>query len=380
MATQQLSESNQNMPDYFGLANLQSDATNKQAGLNTLANRPNQVNARGATSNWVQGPDGQWTQNISMAPQDQAMLDQQRGIGAGLLGGMQQSANTPYDLNNTPQGSYDTSNMAQVDPNQMSQGLGMFGGTNWSGLNQLNPGFGAVQQVSDAMMGRMAPQLAQGREAEIQRLKNQGLTEGSEAFQRAMTRLDQSDTDARQQALLGGMGAYGDIFSRGLAGNQQEIGRQFGMSDRADSQRGQQFGENQALQNMLMQLRGQQFGEQTNMADLANRNRMMNLNEQQVVGNRPFEQYAALNANAMKDPTFGAFMGATPGTAPDYQTAANQIYQINQDAGNKKAAQSGGMMSGLFGLGGAALGGMFGGPMGAALGSKLGSSVGGMIG
>jgi hypothetical protein len=45
-------------------------------------------------------------------------------------------------------------------------------------------------------MARSAPELQRRRDAEIQRLKNQGLTEDSMAFQRNMQRLDEGETDA----------------------------------------------------------------------------------------------------------------------------------------------------------------------------------------
>jgi len=368
-----LSTSNQNMPDYFRLENLNATNATNMANRNTAANRPTQINANGATSAWTQDANGNWTQTVTNGVQDQQRKDIQNSMGMGMLGGMERASNTPYDLTNTPQGNYNPEMLADVDPNKMGQDLSPFGNANWSNLNKLDPGFGSVQQVSDAMMGRMAPQRAQQRETEVQRLKNQGLTEGSEAFQRAMTRLDQGDTDANQQALLGGMSAYGDIFNRGLRGNQQEIDRQFGMSDRADAQRGQQFGENESLQKMLMALRGQQWGEQGDKANLANRNREMNLNEQKIVHDRPFNEYAALNANEVGDPKFNSFMGATPGVAPDYWNAANVIRDVNVEAGNKREAKKSGMISGLMGLGGSILGG----PMGGMIGDSLGGMMGG---
>ena len=51
---------------------------------------------------------------------------------------------------------------------------------------------------------RLDPQLAQSREREIARLSNQGIKEGSTAFDRAMERLGQTENDARNQLMLTG--------------------------------------------------------------------------------------------------------------------------------------------------------------------------------
>jgi hypothetical protein len=61
-----------------------------------------------------------------------------------------------------------------------------------------------------------------------------------------------------------------------------------------------------------------------------------------------------------------------------------QIQQQNYDnlvaAKTAKDAQTNAMMSGLFGLGGAVIGGTLGGPMGASIGSSLGGGLAGLGG
>jgi hypothetical protein len=197
--------------------------------------------------------------------------------------------------------------------------------------------------VRDAMMARMAPQRAQERDAEIQRLKNQGITENSEAWTRALTRLDQGDTDANQQALLGGMSAYGDIFNRNLSaqslntsnrranrgelaneanyaatdsrenariGNElamgnanlannaraQEFAERMGLSTESRAARAQQFGEQSVMADFANKARGQQFDEQTAAADFANKARGQQFDEQTA---------AADYANRVRSQQFG---------------------------------------------------------------------------
>lgn len=58
------------------------------------------------------------------------------------------------------------------------------------------------QRVEDALFARMNPQLAQDRAALEQRLANQGLQPGSEAYNRAIDEANRSASDARYGAIL----------------------------------------------------------------------------------------------------------------------------------------------------------------------------------
>lgn len=366
-------------PDLVGAAKATAEGNQANLNAQTIANRPNQVDAQGNSIQWTQDPTtGQWSQKESYSAGNQALYDKQmanaQGLSdtaAGLLGRAQASASQPLDLSGLPTLSgYDPSKLAEVDPNAITQGLPGMGKTDWSGLTKLDPSFGAVQEVSDAMMGRMAPLRQQQRESELQRLQNQGLSANSEAYQRALRRLDMGDTDANQQALLGGMSAYNDIFNRGLSANQQEINRQFGMSDRADSQNQQQFGQNETLQRLLASLRGQQFNEQGAMAQLNGQLRQQGIAEQQLIRDDPYNQLMKLQGQNPADPTMPSFMGAgyTPGA--DIYGATNADYQNQLAAVNAKNASKSGMMSGLMGLAGSVIGGPAG-SFGAQLGTKI---------
>lgn len=52
-------------PDYTGAAQQQAGTSAANVGAQTQANRPNQSNPFGS-SQWTQGPDGQWSQNSSL--------------------------------------------------------------------------------------------------------------------------------------------------------------------------------------------------------------------------------------------------------------------------------------------------------------------------
>lgn len=261
-------------------------------------------------------PMDQWTQTTTLSPEMQAQLDQQNALRQGLLGQAQNSLQNPLDMSGLP-------GLHQIDMN---------------GLPAMpDSGFGAVQEVQDAMMGRLGSGLQQGRDAEIQRLKAQGITEGTPAWQAAMQSLNQKDIDANQQALLGAMGAYNDIFNRGMSARKEGFSEQnqlYGNSvtDRAN-----------ALKEMLTQRQN------------------------------PLNEYAALiGGGGVQNPQFPGYTQATPWQSPDVMGAANQQYNAAVANANAQNASSGNMLGGLLGLAGS----IFGGPIGGAIGGMFGGTMG----
>lgn len=328
-------------PDYVALENQRAANDKAAAAEQTVGNRPNQVTPWGE-SKWSKDSQGNWTENLSLNPADQSALDAQRafdaqrqGIASTALNNVSDSLGKPLSFEGLPEipgydpsklgayGSLDTANLpgykdidmsslpelqGLIDSGQLPELKGLdlkslgslpitSGGSGFSmggapdlmdidlsGLDKLDPSFGAVESVRDAMMGRMAPQRSQLRESEIQRLKNQGITENSEAWTRALKRLDEGDTDALQQALLGGMGAYGDIFNRGLAKNNQYLQGQQARAGQRLANRGQlsteakygaeesRLGADQAF-NQSAALRGMKFDEMLANAKLGRSDR-----------------------------------------------------------------------------------------------------------
>jgi hypothetical protein len=267
-------------PDYKALAE-QTAASQKAAADSALeANRPNQNNPYGSVS-WEKGADGQWTQNTTLNPAEQAQLDANRNIqkgltdtAGGLLGQAQGSLSKPLTTEGLPA-------WATMDPSKLPQGgdasmlnrnfgpLGSIGGggggggninygklgefgsmADYQNKNNMDAGFGAVKEVQDAMTALNAPGRQQAREGEIQRLKSQGITEDSPAWTRAMQRLETGDMEAQNRALLAATGEYGNIFQRGLAQNEQGFGQGMDIANLTDRQRAQRLQE-QATQGQF---------------------------------------------------------------------------------------------------------------------------------
>lgn len=159
-------------------------------------------------------------------------------------------------------------------------------------LEQINAG----QTAQDALMARINPQLDRQQAMLNQTLANQGIGIGSEAYKNAQQDFAQGRNDAYTQAALQGMG----------------IGQQ---------------ARQQALQ------------------------------EQAFLRNEPLNTLNAVRTGAqVTNPTFTNVPQQQTTSGPDLLGAQNANYQNQLAAYNADQASSGGLMSGLFSLGGAALG------------------------
>lgn len=207
--------------DYQGLAQQQAQQQNAMLGQQTQANRPNQTNAFGVSSNWSQGPDGQWSQSTQFG---------------GPLGGLNQSLQqqaaaamgTPFSLEGLP---------GQV-----------------SGQEARDQ---AISSAYGQATSRLDPQFQQREDALRTRLLNQGLAEGSEAYNNALQRFSQERNDAYGGAMANAIGqgttAGNALFNQGMASRQQALAELL-------RGRGQAFGELQALGGLTGQAGFSQAG------------------------------------------------------------------------------------------------------------------------
>jgi hypothetical protein len=185
---------------------------------------------------------------------------------------------------------------------------------------KLDSGFGNVPEVQQAWMSRLQPQMDQQRQAEISRLKSQGITENSDVWGRSMDTLNRNQVDANNQGLLYGTQENNNIFNRGLAQNNQV------------------FGQNQNAQQLALALRGQQASEaaQAGNLNLAQRQQMM------AEQNQPYQQLGYLNSMMPGNPQFG-----NVGTGTNYTGAGTSDYLSQLGNYNAKTAANNGMISGI---------------------------------
>lgn len=165
-------------PDYAGAATATASGNLDAARAAAAANRVNQVTPYGNltyTHNGT-GDDG-WTATQTLSPQQQALLDQQNKTSLGL------------------------SNLADRGLGYVDKALSNNITMDSLPASMVNAG----QTGQDALMARFQPQIDQSHKALEAQLANQGITQGSEAYDNAMRTQSQSENDLRMQAALNGI-------------------------------------------------------------------------------------------------------------------------------------------------------------------------------
>jgi len=131
-------------------------------------------------------PDSGWTATTTLSPAQQQLLDIQNATSLQLGGLQQKGLGYVESMINKPFG---TENLPQI-------------------------GINAGENYSSAIMRRLAPQLAMEQKSFDQRMANQGIPVGSEAYQNARRIFDMGQNDRLVAAQTGGI----DV---GLRANQQ---------------------------------------------------------------------------------------------------------------------------------------------------------------
>jgi len=306
-------------PDYAALQAQQLANNKKLIEEQTRANRPDQIGPQGS-SKWTQDANGNWTQTIDAGDAGKNYQEQQGGLlrmsqgATGMLPGAIADASKGLDTSGLPA---------------------------WRGYD-MDP-TGNSKSIQDATYSLLKPQRDIARNQEIQRLKNQGISEDSEAFRSSMHNLDAGDTDAQLKSLIAGQSEYGNAFARNTQGT--------------------------TLSNAL---RGLKLGEQSNVN---------NYGLGQVKSLYGIGTPGGNNAQ-FSNPVFGQF--ATAGRAEDHSyDAATDAYKAQMDQYNADQASQGDMLGGIGGLIGAGAsffvpGGQTGqlAGLGASLGKGLGKGLG----
>lgn len=284
-------------PDPVATAQAQAAMNKETAIANAELGMINQNTPYGRLTYTQRGTSAtgtpQYESNIELSPEQQRLLamTQQGDIGTtqlGLdqLGRISQAVSTPFSF----------------------AGLPSYGETDQTA---------AAARAEEALMARMNPQFQRDEEALRSRLINQGIGQGSQAYQREMESFNQARNDARTQAILSG--------------------QQFGSRELADA----------------LQRRNQGIQEYTTQR------------------NAPLNEYSALTSGTqIQNPQFAS--AGSGGIAPvDYTGLVNNAYQGQLGQYNAKVAQQGALGGSLLGLAGSLGGGFLGGPGGAALGGYL---------
>ena len=276
-------------PDYVGAAQQTAAGNLQAAQAATAANRVSQYTPYGSLVYSQNGVDSQgnpmWNATTNLNSTGQQLLDTQNNTSLGLgqtinaqLGNVQNTMGQGFNPNTSP--------MA-TNPNYSS---GMQG---WDQANQI-------------LQARLQPQMDQQREAQAATLANQGIVQGTTAYDNAMRTFNQGQNDLLTNSQLAGQQIGNNLFNQGIAGgNFQNAAQQ------------QQY--NQALTNY----------------------------------NLPLNTLNALRSGAqVQNPTFQNVPQQATTSGADTLGATSAAGNYNLGTYNAQQAAQSGMNSGLLGLGG----------------------------
>lgn len=215
-------------PDYAGAAQQQGAANLQSTLAQAQLNRPTVITPFG-TQRWTATPSG----NVvgARAPSDPiwGITGWTSPEGPGY-GDVSEQNPTP---NPTPQPIYGITGYR----NPGSAGTDI---PNYTGEFELNPEFqsavdrvgqtvsqpfeyGSANDVEEAYLSRLRPELDRRKESLAQTLANQGIKLGSDSYARAQNIYGQQENDAILQAVAQGIGARGNMLQQAMALRNQPI-------------------------------------------------------------------------------------------------------------------------------------------------------------
>ena len=210
----------------------------------------------------------------------------------------------------------------------------------WTKANPETGGM-AIDTVKNALMSRIAPDLLRNRQREEAQMVAQGVGRGAnEAWDQSQKLLGRNETDAAMQALLSGVGEYGNIRGGQMDWRNQKLGEGVGQFNRDSAEREQLYGE-----------LTDQYGR-----DITDRNRY--LSEQKARRDLPLEEamnLSGLGGGQVQLPQMPVFYQQGSGGGTQYGQAGQQQYGSAMDRYNAKQAQSSNFWNSAANIGMAAL-------------------------
>jgi hypothetical protein len=232
-----------------------------------------------------------------------------------------------------------TTNVGQANVNPLTGQANLQTATDYAG------GMAGWDKANALLMQRLQPQMDIQQKTLDAKLANQGIAQGTEAYNRARMGLGMQQNDLLNQAQLSGLSAGNTLFQQGLAGAQ------FG--NQAQQQGYQNTQAQQQANNAIAQ---QQFANQMANANLGNTAQQQQYNQALTQYNMPLNTLSALRTGAqVQNPSFiNAPQQATTAGA-DILGAAQMGYNAQMGGFNAAQAAQANLNSGLMGLGGAGI-------------------------
>jgi len=210
----------------------------------------------------------------------------------------------------------------------------------------------AGTNAQNLILQRLNPTIQAGDVSFRQQLANQGLTPGTEAYDKALRNREMSKNDLYNQAALQGINldmaarnqSVNELLNLGTFGNQAQLAGA-GLFNTATGQNfnqgitGQSLGYNQAL----------------NKAQFQNTAQQQQLAQDLALRSQPLQELAAImGGSQIQLPQFSGYQPVNVAAAPTFGATQAQ-YQGQLGAANAQNAANAQTMQGLFGLGAASL-------------------------
>jgi hypothetical protein len=227
------------VPDYTGAAQAQGAANVETAKTQNYMTNPNVYGPLGSQTVTF-GANDQPTITQTLTPEAQAALTSQQRVQMGLANLAQQGVGTASNV-------LGTAFNPNLPPIQTS--------LDTSGIARMPVNAGTTGQA--AIMQRLAPQLARMDDQTRQRLANQGLVAGGEAYGNAMIDVNQQKNDLLSQAALQGLNL--DMSANNQGYNQALQGAQFGNTAQQQALAQQMQLRNQPLNEIIGLMGGSQI-------------------------------------------------------------------------------------------------------------------------
>jgi hypothetical protein len=311
----------------------------------------------------------------TLTPAAQAALENQQRVQQGLsnvgikaLGNVSDTMGTPF-RSNLPDFQMSLGDQGPVDYGPSADRYGLARGElDLSGVAKMPINAGMTAQ--QAIMSRLGPQLEAQRASTFQNLRNQGVTEGSEAWNNAIRAQQQGETDLLTQAQKEGL-------SLDMAANQQGYGQQLSSAGLYNQAVAQNYGQGLQSSGMYNQAQNQKFNQALQGAQFGNtaigQQYQRNLNEY----NQPLNNLTALmSGSQIQNPQFQQYTGQNIAPAP-IANATTLAGNFAQNQYGQNVAANNATTQGLFSIAGASLGagmGGSGGLFGAAKPATLGGA------
>lgn len=355
-------------PDYAAAATAQGAANIDAARTQGRMNNPNVINPYGRQTVTWEGDTPTLTQTLS--PEEQAIYNQDARNRLGMGNLAQQGINSAQgiigsELNLSGAGGIPQEYQMGNRPEALNLGLLSPVGRNYfgaQGLPELTSGEQLRDRAIESFMSRGNQDLADRADQLESDLRARGIAPGTKAYEREIERLNQARNDLRTQAEQYAGGEASRLAN--LEGSRR--GQLYGEQT---TDAGLMFGQDEAVRQAQLAAQGQRFNQQGQAEELAMRgqnqrfsqqdtNRRQRISEIMAQRQVPLNEIIGLASGSQVSNPFsmpGYAQNSNVAPAPVFG-AAQATGQAQQNAYAQQSANYNNMMSGLFSLGGAAVG------------------------